>query len=196
MPQFNPGDRVRRLPGEDHGIVVAGNIYIVVSHYGNNLQIEGDLRRRYSADKFELVVEEPVAPIVPQPREFQVGDRVRFLRDNPSGGRGFGHAGDFATVVTVRREWLKVNLDIDRGHGDFQPNVPSDAVELVAEVVPEPGIAAGSSLFWTVVYKTRNIAGRQIMGFDTEAKAMRKKNDVLANGGQVFGMKKITLRGV
>jgi hypothetical protein len=121
---FKIGDMVVRTAGGWRG-VEEGDVKKVSSVDGMNIQLEGYPDITFDGENFELS-----APMAIEPREFQVGDRVRMISEDPSYGMGELEVGDIGVITKIggtgyvdkddfevdfpnQKEWLCTSNDIE-----------------------------------------------------------------------------------
>ncbi|UAV89741.1 hypothetical protein [Pseudomonas phage COT4] len=101
MQQFKSGDRVKRTGG-DFRDVTTGGIYIIdriadgSDQYTTGSVLLVGCEGSYTARSFELVASAPQVK-----REFQIGDRVRMIAEDPAHGVGEVEVGDIGVIVQL-----------------------------------------------------------------------------------------------
>lgn len=125
---------------------------------------------------------------------FEVGQRVRCIRE--MGNIRYGIRNKVYTVIEapVGRQRPIPGESFYIEEANFISHVTARRFELVAPVQVEP--VAESTTFYTLVYKSRGMASKKIMGFESEQNFEQKKAEVLRYGGEVLGTKKLKLSNV
>jgi hypothetical protein len=110
--QFQAGDLVKRIRGSFRE-VEEGEICEVVRQEGTFLTLQGK-DGTYDTEKFELVPTITTLAQTAAPREFQIGDRVRMINENPRHGRGEVRVGDIGVIVAIGDGLIEYRVDFDR----------------------------------------------------------------------------------
>lgn len=129
--------------------------------------------------------------------KFRVGDRVRFIEDNPDGGAKYGKKGDVTEVLKVWRDG-SVEVRDPRGIG-WNPNAPESALELIG---PEPATVPAAPATVPAVHAIRidngdllEIIGGYLndtFGISQKVEAVRIGSDYFAGGRATTSMAEIT----
>lgn len=122
--------------------------------------------------------------------KFRVGDRVRFIEDNPSGGARYGQKGDVTEVLKVWRAG-SVEVRDTRGIG-WNPSAPESALELIGSAPAT--VPAVHSIRIDNGDLLEIIGGylKDTFGISQKVEAVRIGSDYFAGGRATTSMAEIT----